>query len=423
MSGKKDDKEKFHEIDDERFDDQDNRYFQYREDEDDADISDLFANQEDSFYDYSDMITGIFDTFIRLLPVDIQEYADTVLNAILSSGSGKPDASNMFLKEAKKLAKGKDVPGISFLEAQNYKLLAINSTDPEEMHKNIVKQKKALDAYIKYCDKDEELEDFESYINLRCERAKIKEALGDMKGAFIAMFELPAGTQFDIDKVMDALDRYYESNDDAGVVDEHSYSFLSEGDNAIRIDFFDPSFFSNVPQNILDNLELDPADSDFMSTPTIVITIDASKDLVSACFDLQQILTALCKAYPEPERIIVNSMPINLKNIESMVADTDSGYICEPVIFQVSYEIVGDKKVVMTHIGPFFGKKDVGIAIPVSEEPDIDSIAAVLTAMSQNIKHTVKPGAHLEFGGKVFKTFDFKARDRDIILIAEKKND
>ena len=77
------DDERFHEIDDEHFDDSENLYFPFRE----SSVPEDAAGDE-AYEEFSDMMLSFFSEFVSLLPLDIQDYArnaDLVIYVVDSS--------------------------------------------------------------------------------------------------------------------------------------------------------------------------------------------------------------------------------------------------------------------------------------------------------------------------------------------------
>ena len=110
---KKDDDGRFREVDEDRFDDISNRYFPFSADDDDGGEDFPFAPDMENFMmEFTDMVSGLFDEFISLLPEDVQEHAHAVLDALMSSGSGKP-------KEALRIISSLKKPPKRFLNSQN----------------------------------------------------------------------------------------------------------------------------------------------------------------------------------------------------------------------------------------------------------------------------------------------------------------
>ena len=417
----KDDEGKFHEIDDEIFDDGENRYFHFSGD-DDEDFID--SDDGDDFFESAEMMSEIFETFLSLLPEDMKEYGQTAFDAVLSAGSGSPAESNSHLRKLRKLSKGKYSPGIALMEARNCKALAIAamSAESDEVKKILKQERKALEEYIRYCDKTGIYDDFDAYLFARVERAKVVKMQGEDKGVFIANIEIPEEAGFAMEDVISSLEKYYQPLDDDQYTDT-SYVFLSDNDNVIHIEYSDPAIMtevlSAVPLPLREKLKREEP----ITKGVISITVDAGHNITSAAMDMQQVMSAVCSIFPVADLVTLNANYIHPSIIPVMIQETDDNVFCDPVLFQFSYEggSDSDHRVFRSHLAGVWGRKDLGIPMPdIDSDPDI--IMHLSEAMQKHIKHAIKDGDHIEIDGREYKASDYKDGDDDIILLREKTN-
>ena len=417
---KKDDEVKSCEINDMDFDDRDNHYFHFHESADD------YSPLDDGFTEEVDMINDILNEFLSLLPVDMQEYGKTALDAIIASGCHSFNESNKLLKKLRKLTKGRDCPGIAMKEAMNYKALAVESISSGEydVKSLISKECKALGEYIRYFEKNSFLYDFDDYLFARIERAKAYKMIGEQKGVFMATLEIPEGEEFSMEKLVKGLSAYYEETDD-DIFTENSYAFLSGDDNVILIEYNDrvdiSEMVETMPQdlrNMLDESEMN------LSNSVVTITVDSGKDITSAAMDMQQVLATVCSVYPDSPMVTINGNVIQQSIIPLMIQDTENGFFCEPVLFQFAYDgnKIDEERVFRTHSAKLWGRKDIGFPMP-DADTDIDLLSYLSMAISRHVKHEIKAGDKIELDGKTFKAFAYKDGYDDIILLTEKKND
>ena len=424
MSEKKDDEEKFHEIDDDRFDDADNRYFHFRNEESDGSDDGLpyLPEMDDSFMEFTDMVGGIFDMVISLLPADMQEYGMTALDAVIAAGSGNPSASNRMLKALRKMAEdgGKDSPGIFLMEARNYKSMVINalSTGAGTVEKLLKKEKKALEAYISYYDKADTFDDFDEYLFARAERARVRQMLGEQKGVFTATLEIPDGSAFDMDDLLDALNEFYEPSEDDDYTDT-SFVFLSSPGNVVQIEYSDPAIvtelLSSVPLGLREKMDAGA----FPGNGVVTITIDSGKDITSAAVDMQQVLAAVYSLYPDTPIVTLNSTVVQPELMPVLLEDTRSNMFCELVLLQILCEGDEENAILRSHTASAWGRPDIGIRM---NETTLEPFAVVGVALDRHLRRAIKAGDHIEIEGHTFKAVQHKAGDDDIIILMEKKN-
>lgn len=419
---KKDDDGRFREVDEDRFDDISNRYFPFSADDDDGGEDFPFAPDMENFMmEFTDMVSGLFDEFISLLPEDVQEHAHAVLDALMSSGSGKPKEALRIISSLKKKSKERCCPGLSRLEARCYRLLAreaIAKSD-EEAAVYLRKERKALSQYIKECDQSDDC-DFDAYLEARSQRARISALLGETKGVLLATVEIPEDRDFDIDEVLDAIDVYYESPDPVDCTDT-SYVFCTDGDSVISIEYVDPSMMM-AELRAFGSEELrkqvDEIDDGSVKRSSVAITVEAGKSITSAAFDMQQVLAAVCSCYRESPLVALNNTVLPPPFIELLLTDTSDGLVCEPVIYQIFYA-EGDDSILRTHAGAVWGRRNIGIVAEKGGDPSANLIP-LIAAFSKNIRHPMKDGDDFEADGRKFRMTDAKDGDEDILLMKER---
>ncbi len=424
MPDRKDDDERFREIDDIDFDDRDNRYFHFSNDEESE--YPVMDDDDDSFMDAADMINDIFQQLLMLFPSDMYEYGQTALDAILSSGSGTPEISNGILKKLRKMAKDRDCPGISILEAKNFKAMAVAaiSSGSEDVRTYLEKERKALSEYIRYCDKHEFYEDFDTYLFARIERAKAAKLMGERKGIFVATVEVPESDGFTMEDLLSSLSGYYQEIDDDTYTD-NSYVFITDQDNAILIEYNDKALVSEMMSKLPLELRNTMNSSDFnMSNGVISITVDSGKNITSSAMDLQQVLAAICSLYPDSPLVTLNANVVSPSIIPLLIEETNENVFCDPVMFQFAYDgsKSEERRVFRTHTADAWGRKDIGIMMP-DLEADSDLLSCLSIAVTKHVKKAFKDGDHIEIQGRIFKASSYKDDDDDIILLTEKKND
>ncbi len=387
------DDERFHEIDDEHFDDSENLYFPFRE----SSVPEDAAGDE-AYEEFSDMMLSFFSDFVSLLPLDIQDYARNAFDALTTQGCGEPEESNRILKAMRK--EHKDIPGLYLMEARNCKSIAVSMMHEtgreEELAATLRKERKALSEYIRRSD-DADILDFQSYLWARAERSKVSLMLGDAKGAFSAIICLPHDTGFSMERLMDELDSYY-MNDDEDEYSDNWYRFLSEADNAIQIEYSDPF-------DIIDSI-VDPGhaseyvrmmNDSGMTGPMLMVTVDAGKDINSAAVDMQQVLAACLRACPEAECAYFDSFFVDKELLKMLLDDTEDGYFCGIVMYRISVE--GD--VAKTNSLGVWGRKELSLPVEPFSSP-AEAAFTLAKAAERHVSKALKPGSAIEVNGRHF---------------------
>ena len=422
MSGRKEDEEKFHEVDEERFDDKENRYFHFNDDDyydDDAEEPD-----DESFDDFSLMVGSIFESLLSLMPNDMQEYANNAFDAILTAGSGLPEESNKILKRLRKHSKGKLSPGIPLMESRNYKAMAVAAMDDQkdDILKNIKHEKKALDEFVRLYESDADTSSvsFDDYLNARSERCRVKNLLHCRKGALSAMIVIPDDREFSMEEILEALSAYYDGTDDDEYA-ELSYSFLSEHENCICIQYNDPVDFSRIMAMAPEYMHEPLPDDPYCNNPSISVIIDAGKDLLSAAWDLEQVIAAICGLYSGIEYMEINDFPVNPALIPLIVKEASDGIFCDPVLY--GYSLSSDRKFFRTHGMDVFGCHDIGICIENRKYSDDNLLHWMSSASDMMMRHKVKPGEEITICGVVFSAETYKDGDNDMIVLRESDNE
>lgn len=418
MSKEYDEDEKFREIDDEGFDDRDNRYFHF---DDEGDDGYSFPDDEDDFIEASDMLSGIFRSFLSLMPSDMQEYSSLAFDAILAAGSGNAEESNRLLKALRKIRN--DSAGVYLMEARNWKKLAVDAINKgsDDIDEYLRHERKALESYIRYCDKHDESYDFDEYLEARIEHARVINMMGESKGVFSARIELPEEREFEMEDVLRALESYYAPTEDDTYSDS-MYSFLSEGENVIKIEYTDPASVKETLYSFSSDVRDQFSEYAIPSSGVISITIDCGKDIDSGAMDLQQVVSAVCAVYPDSD-LYINDLQVSPSLYPILKQATEEGFICAPVIFQFFYD--GDmpesERILRTNSAEIWGKKDIGIR-PQEFRNEADAISCLTDAISKHVKKTIKAGDTVRIHGLDLKASEYKEEFDDIILLTEKKN-
>ena len=250
MSDKKDDGEKFHEIKEDSFDDMNNSYFSFHDDEDQDDFLSFFEDGE-LMQEFSEILTSLFDEFVSLLPVDIQEYAEHAVEAVLSRFGMEPEETLKIAKKLRKLAGNLDCPGIYLIEADAYKKIATMNMGKEDeaFRKAIEKEEKALHQYITHFEK-KGYGDVDGYLFARVESMRIRQLLGNRKGIFSASLFLPEDADFDMEAIIDSLEEFYSSEEAPDNYDERTYTFTTDSNCVVHLEYNSGEFIDDLLTSI-----------------------------------------------------------------------------------------------------------------------------------------------------------------------------
>ena len=421
---KEDDNDKFLEIKEDSYDDLDNRYYSFGDNGmGNHDSFPVFDEPDDEIQDLSEMIATLFDDFVSLLPSDVQEYAEKAVSVVLSRIGGDPHASLRLINELKKLAKNKDCPGIYLYEAEAYKHLAVLSlqSDQEEALRAIKNEHKALRNYVKYAEK-QDFGNIDDYLSARIEDVRARHMLGEYKGSFVANIIMAEGTEFDIEKIIESLDEFYHSDVPPENFSENEYIFMTDSDSVVSVQYNPPLPFDDELSGILSGSELGRSFDDSMfGNGYISVTIDAGDSIYSAAIDMQQVLAAISKVYPDTGDSSLNNVPMSGEALPLLLEEAREEIFCEPVMFNIFFEEKDDRKYLATHNARAWGRRDIAI---IADEfgDENDALDVLIEAMYRHMKHAIKNGDREEFSGYSLKADDFTLGLSDIIILRERKN-
>ena len=418
MSGKNDDE--FREIDD-KFNDLENLYFPFNSDEKDEEDEYIPPTKDEMIemaLGMSEMMSRLMHDVLILVPKEMQDTVAIALDAATSSIAGKADESNRNLKQLKKIDKSN--AGIYLAEARNYKLLLSR----EMRHggglesKNLQKEKKALDAFLKY-ESDSPYVDFDDYMWARIEKAKVSMFLGELKGVFNAYIEIP-DDDFDMMDVVNALGEWYEEGDDDVLSDNH-YMFLSDSGAAIAIEYSDPASLVAEAEPEMRQKYLDLMENVGASAHALSITVTGGSDLIGASYDFQQVLTAVWSLYSESELAIVYDYPYPREKFELLADSASKGIFCLPYLAEMTIEpLDGSTELALTWEARRWGKIDLGIILDSSEDnpPDLALLCDIFT---QHIEKPFKEGQEAVIDGScvIFRKKMFE--DHEYLLVEKKE--
>ena len=421
MSDKKDDGEKFHEIKEDSFDDMNNSYFSFHDDEDQDDFPSFFEDGE-LMQEFSEILTSLFDEFVSLLPVDIQEYAEHAVEAVLSRFGMEPEETLKIAKKLRKLAGNLDCPGIYLIEADAYKKIATMNMGKEDeaFRKAIEKEEKALHQYITHFEK-KGYGDVEGYLFARVESMRIRQLLGNRKGIFSASLFLPEDADFDMEAIIDSLEEFYSSEEAPDNYDERTYTFTTDSNSVVHLEYNSGEFLDDLLTSIpLSEEEKQKLYGSPFASPHVTVSVDAGKDITAAAIDLQQVLSAIYNVYPDMEDAVLNGISLGKTALPILLEDTREVIFSEHVLFNIFFESE-DERYLATHNAEPWGRKNLAVDVKEFDREE-DALGVLVDAMYKHIKHAIKPGDHIECYGYDMKASAFNSEISDIIILRERKN-
>ncbi len=417
--------EKFHEIDEDRFDDSENKYFQFpSDDEDDEMLPDYDEDFFDSVLGMTDMFSGIVNQLISMLPDEMHEYGRIALEAIFASGKGDYKESNKLLHKLKKFDDFKAGSGVDLLEGNNYSdeanAILRETGNPDRVQSLLKKAKKSFMRYIDRYDENCSLSEYNDYLFARAEKARAGLLTGDGKGVFSSALWLSENADFDILRVMNALEEYFLPPDDEedSFYSDSFYLFETEADSVVSIRY-QANNFNDIADEIPEALKDEFVRSGYNGNGgCIQILVDGEP--FSAAYDMQLVLTALFHEYGDDVssiRIGEELFPLSAK--DSIIEDTAEDIDSSVVFLQIGCTHYNDTcvYVLRTHSGLSWGRKDV--AIELKHEPLQKDYAAVYNAMARNIKRALKDGDIINSNDAGYKVYTSTDRGEELFFLKE----
>ncbi len=432
MDSKKEGEEKFHEIEEDRFDDSENKYFQFRTDEDGEE--EMIPPYDDDFMDsvmgMTDLFTSVVNQLISMLPDEMHEYSEMALQAILSSGRGDYKESLKLIREMKKMKDIKAGSGVDFLEGNNYseaaKAAMDESDDLDNARELMKKSRKAYQRYVNRFEEDFSSSDYNSYLLARVEKARAGLVINECKGIFSATIGFDSSYDFDIFRIMKALETYYmpPEDDDDAFIGEDFYIFETEMDNVVSIHFHACDRIRDIVDSMPEELKNEFGEAGYDLSEGHIQIIVEGKDPSYSAYDLQLVLACIFTEYSAAVtsiRLGEELFPLSVK--DSIIEDTDDDVNSFVVFCQMgcSHYQEDDVYILRTHSGAAWGRKDV--AIELNGKPEKEDFEAIYHAMYANIKHPLKEDSCIHVADKDYMVYTSAERGEKLLFLKEKSDE